>query len=109
MKTFIGIGVAVLVLLLTGNVLAGQNIKVSNHSFGVITEDADRMSEGDCSRVAIFVKNKNCIATYKTAVGDVLLGEGEINFKSNPQTIQLGRTKFRVGCQVSGDLTFVSQ
>ncbi len=109
MNKFHSIIVLIIFSLSAANVFAGQNIKISNHSFGVIKEDDNRSSDDTCSQVTIFIKNENCIATYKTAVGDVILGEGEINFTAYPQTIQLGKTKFRVGCQVSGDLTFVSQ
>lgn len=85
---------------------AAQNITIQNHSFGVITEDFDNHPVDDDEKLIAFFKNERCIATYKIAVGGIIIGEGETDFSERPQTIQLGKAKFLVKCEIQGDLTF---
>lgn len=86
---------------------AVQNITIQNHSFGVITEELENHPVDEDEKLTAFFKNERCIASYKIAVGGVIIGEGETDFSERPQTIQLGKAKFLVKCEIQGDLTFV--
>ncbi len=85
---------------------AGQKIIIRNHSFGIVTETKQEKKKGDynCQKIAIFIKNENCVGTYKASVGEAVIGEGQIDFRKMNNTIYIGSTKLSVGCQIQGDL-----
>lgn len=75
---------------------------IENHSFGVFT-DAN-------SKAILFMQNDDCIGKYSVANGEIVIGEGRIDFRNKtPQDIPFGRTELEVTCiggnklRVSGD------
>ena len=99
MKKMLPIITLLLVVAWTLNADANQVVKIESHSFGVITEDQRYPDSGKCERLALYIRNERCVARYKIVLGGVVLGEGEIDCKRLPKTIQLGKTNLYILCQ----------
>lgn len=118
MKGILFSSILITTLFISCIAYAGQSITIYNHTFGIITVDETQISDekidDECikkyKRVTAFIQNENCVAAYKIAVGETIIGEGTLDFRNfRSKSIQLGQTKFGVGCKISGTLIFTEK
>lgn len=78
-----------------GTALGGDG-EIENHGFGVFTAEGEG---GRTSRTVLFLHNEDCIGSYKVANGEVILGEGKIDFRQVPTfDIPFGTKELQVSC-----------
>jgi hypothetical protein len=96
-----------------------QKIRILNKSFGVVYDQGtlteSKSNKGNsgniinienCSdRAYIYFENDNCLTNYKVLIGNTIIGQGELDLKNLTHQITIGRTTFKSGCSVNGDLT----
>jgi hypothetical protein len=73
----------------------GQERLIENHGFGIFTAED--------GRTVLYLRNEECIGGYKVANGEVILGEGKVDFRHEPSfEIPFGGKELVVSC-VGGD------
>ena len=96
-----------------------QKIRIVNKSFGVVYDQgtlteskSNKENNGNivnienCSdRAYIYFENDNCLTNYKVLIGNTIIGQGELDLQDLTHQITIGRTTFKSGCSVNGDLT----
>ena len=102
-KTIFTIFIVLIVFLLPNFGLAEQKVTVQNHSFNVITEN-DNQRHNSKKRVAVYIRNDDCICQYKAMYDQTILGEGQITVKMFPHNIQLGNNKLTISCLPLNDI-----
>ena len=112
---------SILIVGLASNALSNeQKIRILNKSFGVVydqgtfveskSSDGNTVKIENCSdRAYIYFENDNCLASYKVLIGDNILGQGELDLVNLSHQFTIGRTTFKTGCNVNGDLTLYIQ
>ena len=91
--------IALLSFLLFSTVLhAGE---IENHSFGVIRENSSTQNQA----LLLYISNQDCVAKYRVAVNELIIGDGEIDVKKFKKTIPFGSSTIQITCGTQNSLS----
>ena len=81
---------AVLFVLSSPRDLRAGGQVIDNHSFAILKDLA-----GD---VFLYLKNDDCMGTYRLQVGKAVLGEGSLDVTHGPRVIPMGEDRVVIRC-----------
>ena len=98
MRILIGLFAVVFLTISSGTCINAAEIEskitapssIQNHAFGVIYDGS--------RQIYIYIHNNNCIGTYRVVIGDMMIGEGTVDFNNTPTTIPVGTTSIHIRC-----------